>query len=189
MNIKRERHTHKHTEIHSKDTSNCSFSKFNIFIIIAIRCALSAYIFYRIWMGMVCCMSTKCIYVIVICVFGELSCSELFFCHVEFASHFECIDGNTQTHTPAKPSQPKWWDRISINFVCVIYRKLIKLSTLGFNFTVDDTHPDKSHENRMDDNFPFRNCPCVDTYLFSIIWCLLYSHQESLFWYDIEVWQ
>lgn len=57
MNIKREERekvrqipTHSHTETLCKSTLNCSSSKFNIFIIIAIRCALSAYVLYSIRM-------------------------------------------------------------------------------------------------------------------------------------------
>lgn len=73
-----------------RDTSNRSFSKFNIFIIIAIRCALSAY---GDWLNEWHTVSV-CVYeseqnvfcVIVICVHFGLdvgSCLELFFYHDE----------------------------------------------------------------------------------------------------------
>lgn len=72
-----------------------------------------------------------------LCVSISLSldvCFELFFYHSRCHSSYfaNCGDGRWQKQY--KPNARR--DRISIKFVCVIYRQLIKLSTLGFNFIV-----------------------------------------------------
>lgn len=162
MNIKRDTHT-----------SNCSFSKFNIFIIIAIRCVLSACV---------------CLFVhSFVCAergFPYLPCASrwialaslLFVCiaYMNASSCFFTISWMLLVWIQQRPCTSafyrgtKYKDRISINLVCVIYRQLIKLSSLGFNFIVMMILTRQiACENRMDDNFQFGKCPHADVFIFN----------------------
>lgn len=121
-------------------------------------------------------------------------CFELFFYHSGCHSLHFAIGGDGRWREQHKPNVRR--DRISIKFVCVIYRQLIKLSTLGFNFIVrwypsrqitfththTHTRKQQQQENRKPTEyiFQFGCCPLLQTYLFSIIsWMAIKNAQPE----------